>query len=199
MKYPKHKSKFLTGNEPILDNTGTKIAEVGDFWSWAYSNLLGNTERGALAEYIVACALHIQHEERIAWRKYDLLSSEGIAIEVKTSGYLQTWGQDKLSALTFGIQPTYGWDESRNQYDSIKKRQADVYIFCVHNHTNPETVNPLEISQWDFYVLETEVLNRKVGVQKSISLSSLLKLGAKKCGFSELHGEVVACYHNRIS
>lgn len=76
----------------------------------------------------------IQNKERIAWDKYDLLSAEGIAIEVKTSGYLQTWEQKGLSKLIFGIQPTLAWDSKTNEYDTLKKRQADIYVFCVHKH-----------------------------------------------------------------
>ena len=45
------------------------------------------------------------------WDKYDLLFLEGIAVEVKSSGYLQSWDQDKLSSLGFGIQPIHGWDK----------------------------------------------------------------------------------------
>ncbi|WP_195985135.1 hypothetical protein [Clostridium sp. D33t1_170424_F3] len=93
IRYPVIPSHFLKGEMPLTDNMGKEIAKLEDFWSWAYSDLLGNTERGALAEYIVACAMGIQKKERTAWDKYDLLSAEGIAIEVKASGYLQTWGK----------------------------------------------------------------------------------------------------------
>ena len=196
MKYPQIKAKFLTGSEAITDSNSGEIAKLIDFWSWAYSDLIGNTERGALAEYIVACALGIQKNEKISWSKYDLLSPEGISIEVKTSGYIQTWEQDKPSALVFGIQPTYGWDEKTNTYDDAKKRQADIYVFCVHKHLEQETINPLDIKQWDFYILPTKILNEKVGNQKKISLNSLLKIGAKKSEFENLHEMIMNLYNN---
>ena len=77
MKYPAIKAITLSGNEPIIDVKGNTIARLTDFLRWAYSNLMGNTERGILAEYIVACALGIQNNERILWDKYDLLMNTG--------------------------------------------------------------------------------------------------------------------------
>ena len=191
IRYPAMSSHFLKGEMPLTDKTGNQVAKLEDFWSWAYSDLLGNTERGALAEYIVACAMGIQNKERIAWDKYDLLSAEGIAIEVKTSGYLQTWEQKGLSKLIFGIQPTLAWDSKTNEYDTLKKRQADIYLFCVHKHKEQQTVNPLDLKQWDFYLLPAKVLNEKVGNQKSITLSSLLNIGAIPCEYADLHRKIV--------
>lgn len=191
MSYPPIPAQRRHGNEPLIDTQGITVSQLSDFWSWAYSNLVGNTERGALAEYIVACALGIQDTVRVNWDRYDLLSSEGIAIEVKSSGYIQTWAQEKPSSLIFSIQPTYGWDSQTNQYNTEKVRQSDIYVFCVHKHLDQESVNPLDLSQWDFYLLPTQVLNKAVGMQKTISLSSLLKIGAEKCVFENLHTRII--------
>lgn len=198
-KYPAIASQFLKGDVPLTDQAGNQIAELEDFWSWAHSNLLANTERGILAEYIVACALGIQKKERVEWDKYDLLSPEGISIEVKSSGHLQTWVQKDLSKLIFGIQPTLGWDSETNQYDTVKKRQADIYVFCVHKHTEQETVNPLDLKQWDFYLLPTQVLDETVGEQKTITLSSLLKIGAVPCAYADLHRKIVVLMDKKES
>ena len=43
----------LTGNEEFtLHGTSAGIS-VKDFWSWAYSDLLDNTQRGVMAEFLV--------------------------------------------------------------------------------------------------------------------------------------------------
>lgn len=105
-RYPAIKHDFLTGDETFINNQGKEVGKLKEYWSWAHSDLIGNTERGELAEYIVACALGIEKNERVAWDKYDLLSAEGIAIEIKTSGCIQTWEQKELSKPHFGIQPT---------------------------------------------------------------------------------------------
>ena len=112
-------------------------------------------------------------------------------MEVKTSGYLQTWEQKELSNIIFGIQPTIGWDSKTNQYDNEPKRQADIYVFCVHKHQEQETIDPLQISQWDFYLMATKVLNEKFGNQKTVSLSALVKAGAEKCEYGELKEKIV--------
>ena len=182
--------KFHDGTASLTYKDGSTVAHLSDFWSWAHSDLMGNTERGILAEYIVACAIGVEKEERTEWAPYDLCSKEGIRIEVKSSGYLQTWGQKRLSSPTFGIQPTCSWDALTNEYESEKRRQADLYVFCLHTHTDPETANPLDLSQWEFYIISTHVLNQTVGAQKRISLGSLIKLGAMKCDFKDLYETV---------
>ncbi|MBR4989684.1 MAG: hypothetical protein IKY96_00835 [Oscillospiraceae bacterium] len=188
--YPAMKPKRLTGNEALVAPDGNKVSCLIDFWRWAYSDLVGNAERGALAEYIVACALEISDTERISWDKYDLLTKEGISVEVKTSGYLQTWEQKSLSKPVFGIQPTYGWDSKTNEFGMEQKRQSDIYVFCVHKHTEQDTVDPLRISQWEFYLLPTGVLNEKCGNQKTITLSALKKIGAQACAYGDLKKRV---------
>ncbi len=54
-KYPAIETKKKTGDEPFL-NEGDDAYTLRDFWAWAYSDLVGNTERGRLAEFIVAMA-----------------------------------------------------------------------------------------------------------------------------------------------
>ncbi|ABZ83240.1 hypothetical protein HM1_0635 [Heliomicrobium modesticaldum Ice1] len=185
-KYPAIEIKKKTGNEQFL-NAGSDVCTLRDFWAWAYSDLIGNTERGRLAEFIVAMALGITEGISVSWDKYDLLSKEGIRVEVKTSAYLQSWSQQNLSKISFGIQPTYGWDSVTNEYDAEKKRQSDVYVFCILKHKEQATLNPLDLLQWDFYVLSTAVLNKTAPGQKTISLRSLMDKGAKQCEYAMLY------------
>ena len=191
MKYPAIKPKRYSGTEEIISASGEKIATLNDFWSWAYSDVLGNTERGILAEYLVAKALKIDYKDRVSWDKYDLMSDEGISIEVKSSGYFQTWGQNQKSKLVFGIQKTKAWDYETDEFEEIAKRQADICVFCVHNvEEKNDKMNPLDLSQWDFYLLPTSVLNEKLGDNKTASLGKLLKIGAEKCPYEKLHERI---------
>ena len=99
MKYPAIDTKKLSGTEPILSEKGQVVSDLNGFWSWAYSNVIDNAERGALAEYLVACALGVNENVRVNWDKYDLLSPEGIASEL---------GPGKV--IFFGIwNSTYLW------------------------------------------------------------------------------------------
>ena len=57
--------------------------------------------------------------------------------------------------------------------------QADVYVFCIENcmEQSEGNPNPLDLTQWEFRVLSTEVLDT-LGEQKTISLAQLDHLGA---------------------
>lgn len=129
---------------------------------------------------------------RVNWDKCDVKSPEGITIEVKASGYIQSWPQERLSAISFSIRPTYGWDSETNTYASECARQSDVYVFCLLNHREQDTINPLDTAQWSFFVLPTKVLNEKVVGQKTIALSGVIKLGAKETDFAGLKEAILA-------
>lgn len=184
------------GNEPFLNENNNLKVTLIDFWAWAHSDLIGNAERGILAEYIVGMALDVNHETRTEWNSYDILSNDGIKVEVKSSGYIQTWVQKTYSNIKFGIQPTQAWDKPSNTYENIKRRQSDVYVFCIHKHKDQTTINPLDLQQWEFYVLNSKVLNEKVPLQKSISLSRIKELGAVLSDFKSLN-EVVRSQYNK--
>ena len=104
-----------------------------EYWAWAHSDIVSNSERGILAEYLVRCAVHAPSPCRIEWDAVDVISPEGIRIEVKSSAYLQTWKQEKLSRIQFDIAPKNAWDSVENSYASQRIRSADVYVFCLFN------------------------------------------------------------------
>lgn len=183
-----------TGQECIIDEKGKMISTIHEYWQWAYSSLLGNTERGHFAEYLVAVALGIADNTRIEWDKYDLKSPSGITVEVKASGYLQTWSKNKLTKPIFSIRPTMAWDYETNQYEEIIKRQAEIYVFCLHNYRRKDDgINPLDLRQWEFFVLPTKILDEKMPVQKTISLDKVKALGAVNASFSELKNIIEQC------
>lgn len=192
VRYPEIAPRILAEDTLIKAEHGTVIGTIKDFWQWAYSNLTDNTVRGKLAEYFVACALGVQELPRQSWAEYDLLSREGIAVEVKASAYLQAWGQKILSRPIFGISETYGWNSAAGEFEKEQRRQADVYVFCLHRHTEQNTLDPLDLTQCEFYVLPTAVLNEKVPHQKTITLSTIRLLGAQSCDFNKLHETILA-------
>jgi len=175
-----------SGQEPfVFDNTPLPLSLI-DFWQWSQSDLISNSLRGILAEFIVASALGLDSRVRKEWDAVDLTTPSGLKIEVKSAAYLQSWNQDKLSGISFNIAPTKGWFAETNQYSDTIKRQADVYIFCLLEHKDKETINPLNLDQWSFYLLETRLLDEHLGNQKSIGLNSLLKLAPRTCSYSNL-------------
>ena len=183
-----------SGNENFISENTAIDLSLKKFWQWSVSDILSNATRGILAEFIVASALGINTGVRTEWEEYDLKCENGLKIEIKSSGYLQSWHQTKLSYISFGIQPTYKWNSEIAKFSENKKRQSDIYVFCILSHKDPKTVNPLNIDQWEFYILPTQILNEKVPAQKTISLSSLLKLKPQISKYGEL-AEVI----NKIS
>jgi len=189
-KYPALKVNRKDGNERFYSGETELSLNLSSFWQWSSSDLVNNTLRGMLAEYIVASAIGIEKGIRTEWDAYDLESPDGIKIEVKSSAYIQSWPQKELSEIQFGIQPTHGWDAATNTYDKTLQRQSDVYVFCVLTHKVQETINPLNLSQWLFYIVATETLNNKVEHQKSIKLSSLKRLNPIESSYSELKSAI---------
>jgi hypothetical protein len=89
-----------------------------------------------------------------------------------------------------GIRPTRAWDPTTNVFAKDSQRQAKVYVFAVLAERNQTNVDPLNLAQWQFYLLPTRVLNERAPIQKTISLSSLLRMGALIAGYQELRDAV---------
>ena len=179
--------KAKSGGEPFSYNGKEQSFDLSEFWSWAQSDLLNNTLRGILAEFIVKKALSIDSQTRTEWDSFDLMAENELKLEIKSSAYLQSWKQNNLSHISFDIAPTKEWNNDSNNYSSESKRSSDYYVFCLLHHKEKESVNPLELKQWTFYVLKTTILDKKKGSQKKISLSSLLKLDPTVYTYQELH------------
>lgn len=160
------------------------------FWQWSASDMVGNAMRGILAEYIVASAVNMAAGARTERDAYDIETPDGIKVEVKSGAYIQSWGQKKHSTIRFGIRPTQCWNSESNAFSSEIMRQADVYVFCLLKHKEQDTVNPLNLDQWVFYVLPTKTLNETIGAQKSITLNSLKKLNPIKGRYEDLRASI---------
>lgn len=193
--------KFI-GAEKIIDEHGISISTMQDFWAWAYSNLTSNTQRGTYAEFLVSVAVGAKAETKTDWGPYDVLSPEGIKIEVKTSGYLQAWKQKHLSKIVFGINQSHVYNYEAKGYDYDSKqlvRQADVYVFCVEKCQDSDQLNERDLSQWDFYVISASCINEKLGAHKTVTLSKLVKIGAQKVSFCNLKAAVLEEYHRLLN
>jgi hypothetical protein len=99
---------------------------IGDFWRWGVSELLVNTTRGAVAEFIVGQALGCAGTVRDSWGPYDLAITGGSTIEVKSASRRQAWPTKKPSRISFDIAPAAAWDFDRNEMVGNPKRHADL-------------------------------------------------------------------------
>lgn len=166
------------GKDPLYLNGEKKDTlkrTIGDFWQWAYSDLLQNTTRGVLAEYIVASLLGCDGEPRNPWDAYDLKTKDGTTIEIKTMSKLQAWAQKKLSEPRVNLSPTRKWNPLNGIMEDVPTFNADLYIFCYFKADNHETADPLDLSQWDFFVFTKEKLIEIIGSRKCVTLIHLEK------------------------
>ncbi len=177
---------IFTGEEKFLFNDKELPLSLLDFWKWANSNLLSNTLRGILAEFIVASAIGLDKKARTEWDSYDLKTSKGLMIELKSASYIQSWKQNGFSNIIFKIAPTRGWEAETNTYAATIRRQAHIYVFALLHHQNKITINPLAVDQWTFHILESEKLDEKCGLNKTIGLNPLLRLNPIVCKYEEL-------------
>lgn len=175
-----------TGNEHFSFDGMPAGFLLNDFWAWQASDLLNNTLRGVLAEFIVATAMGNDiSQARQDWDTYDLLYENRWRVEVKSSARLQSWEQKSPSKVQFSIRPTRAWSAEEG-YSETVVRQSDVYVYCLFACEYRETANPLILDQWEFYILPTFVLNEECGDQRSISLSRLLTLHPEKSDYGIL-------------
>jgi hypothetical protein len=188
---PKIGDERLTFNEK---NVGYTLLE---FWQWSVSDLLSNAARGRFAEFVVGTALGINCKKlRHEWALYDLISNNGIKIEVKSAAYIQTWHQTKFSPISFSIKPTIGLDEKTGEIGKEPKRRADVYVFALLK-TKDLTIDPLKMEQWEFYVVPTYKLDNYSKNQGIISLKPLQKL-ANAVRYDQLKSAIESCHAEQM-
>ena len=166
-------------NEPFVNTRQANLsrATIADFWQWAYSDIANNTNRGILAEYIVAKALGSRERVRVNWAIYDVDSKRGVKVEVKSAARLQSWAQEKPSTIRFDIAKVRGWDPDTQEYIDEPQRHAEVYVFCLLAYDeDKKLLNPLDLSQWEFYVVPTRRLEQDFDDYKSLGLTRVQEL-----------------------
>lgn len=170
-KVVKKKSSDAFKNLPAT----TSQRSIQDFWAWAYSDLLQNTTRGVLAEYLVALLLDIDKTPRNPWDAYDLILKDGTTIEVKAMSRLQGWVQTQLSSPRVVLGPTRAWDPLTGKMELEPTFNADIYVFCYFHAESHTSADPMNLDQWLFYVLSKDKLIEALNNRKSIALKDLEK------------------------
>lgn len=163
---------------------------VGDFFVWAYSDLLSNALRGVLAEFIVGSALGACTGRRTEWEPYDLVTPSGVTVEVKSAAYIQSWAQRAPSRITFGIAPARAWDAVTATFGDDRRRQSDVYVFALLAEQDTARIDPLDLDQWLFFVLPTRMLDERVPGQQTLALTRLRSFDPIETDYNGLAGAV---------
>ena len=215
--YSGSKQRMLTGLEHLVDGSSVLPFHIADYWQWAYSDMLRNTQRGVFAEFIVKAALDLggiftNNNIRSNFEPFDLVgpnitnrrtpprlenSSFPCRIEVKSAAYIQSWNPHPGSTprITFSIAKAKVPDETGDyRPDAPMQRNSDLYVFTVYT-AKERGQNILDMNLWEFYVAKTTALDEKYGDQKTVSLTSLKNdLSLTPLSFGELCQAIVdAC------
>jgi hypothetical protein len=177
------------GSERFLGVDSKPTPSLLEFWQWAYSDLVGNVNRGRLAEFIVAIAIGKgldQNDVRREWDAYDLVTASGLKIEVKSAAYIQSWCQKKLSIISFSAAPHRGFDFETSEFEKTARRHANVYVFALLKHKEKVTIDPMDLTQWEFYVLPTTLLDSAFPEGQPITLDMLRTHSVNSVQFKEL-------------
>ena len=206
----------LTGLEHLTNGSSVLPFHVADYWQWAYSDMLRNTQRGVFAEFVVIAALdmggiHTNENIRSNFEPYDLVGPNisnsctphrlensnfenyPCRIEVKSAAYVQAWEPHPgtVPRISFSIAPAKIPDETGDyRPDAERQRNSDLYVFAIYTADKKEQ-NIFDMSLWRFYVVKTSVLNEKCGEQKTLTLTKLKTLGSAEVSFDELCKEIL--------
>jgi hypothetical protein len=106
-QYPPIKINRKSGDESFEIDGQTLPFNLLEFWQWSSSDLVGNALRGVLAEYIVASALGCDAGTRTEWDAHDLVTKDGIKVEVKSAAYgaLEFASKQARSSLIVDLTP----------------------------------------------------------------------------------------------
>ena len=111
------------------------------------------------------------------WAAYDLETPSGIKVEVTSSAYLQSWHQTTISNPSFSIRKAREWSPETNEFSEEQLRHSDVYVFCLLAHRGDKRLlDPLDLSQWEFYVVKTSEIDRIFEERASIGINQVQRL-----------------------
>ena len=184
--------KFRNGNEPFQLRGRSAKFTLYDFWQWLASDVVYNIHRGAVAEYIVAQALGVAADyPRAPFESCDLQIhtkvSEFVDLEVKCAAYVQSWHRvdSRPSVIGFNLEPKAG----STALTGKPSRDAHVYIFCVLGE--PDVFpDPLDLGQWEFYILPAVAIDEEIPKQKTIRLSPLQKMVRRRGQYTANYDEL---------
>jgi hypothetical protein len=123
----------------------------------------------------------------VEWGPYDVAAADGTLVEIKTSGYLQSWATKKPStpSWTFkSVSTDQLWSEELGTYLPVEPGdRVHVWVFARQTCQDPGAYDPRSIDQWEFRVMPHR---------------QLLATGQKSAGLSffDRHGVAPVQYSN---
>ena len=174
----------MTGNEKFIYNEQELDFGILDFWKYKYSNIWNIQEY--VAEFLIEKALGLEESQNTeSWTLYDI-NYRNKRIEIKETSYYHPWNENgKISnQRVFGItmaNSNYEDQENENKFE----RQNDIYVFCLNTGKTKEEANPMDINNWEFYIVPTSTINELCGKNKTISLNKVKNI-AEQVNYFEI-------------
>ena len=177
------KEKFkLDGQELDFDFT--------DFWRFQYSNVFNMQEY--IAEFLVAQALGVSESQNAGyWTLWDITYRD-TKIEIKETSFYHPWNKNGhvSKQRTFGITKANGSYDPTTCGNKEYRRQNDIYVFCLNTGNTPDESYPLNLNNWEFYVIPTSFINEKCGDNKTLSLNRIRNFGFSPLRYDEIKNEI---------
>src|SRR5205823_4113956 len=91
---------------------------------------------------------------RVEWGPYDAKGADGTLVEIKTTGYLQSWATKRLSTPRWqfaSVNAEKVWSEDAGDYVSlVPYDRALVWVMALQTCREPDVYDPLDVNQWEF-------------------------------------------------
>jgi hypothetical protein len=148
------------------------MTDVDAFLRWSAGDLLAPGIRAAYAEWLVHRALGLdpglhRREELVQLR------AGALSLAVRSAAYVISRGQEHPGAISFAIE----------------SRTASAFVFCLLMEQNPLLADPLNLSQWLFWVVPTARLHPD---RQSIGLQPLIRAHGEGVGHEVLSARLEA-------
>lgn len=179
--------KKLEGTEHFV--YGDKITDMTTFDVWKYHFCNRFNMQEYFAEFLVAKALGVDEASNSDyWSLCDVMY-KGKRIEVKASSYYHAFKEYLNTPISpirvFGITKAYSKYKDKN---STFERQNDIYVFCLNIGETAEESDPLNLKNWEFYIIPTAYINEVCGDAKTISIQKIKKLGFEGVSYFSIKG-----------
>lgn len=165
----------MTGNEKFTYRNKNLGFTLLDYWKTKFGNIYNMQDY--IAEFIVEKALGMDKSHNSdMWTLYDIFY-RGKRVEVKETGYYHPWNENgKISKVrTFGITKANSKHENPDEPNRYE-RQNDVYVFCLNTGNTKEDSNPMDLRNWEFYIVPTKIIDKECMNNKTISLGKVKQL-----------------------
>lgn len=163
----------------------SSLVQLVHFYKWAFGDLTASdSDIGVIGEFLVGDTLGCLESERKTQAIFDLVTREGVSVEVKTT---------TRTVPRVTKDPVYQWNVS-DQRTALEGRRelADVWVFLAAKFPETRRMRPAASAQlsvfdpkyWTCWIVTGETV-RASGCRKSVSQATFDRLGVTAQPFAD--------------